>query len=156
MARTRVRRFLDTTGDGTGTKNAGVNGSSTPVIHRIRPAAGETIYLSDLFVSFTAAAQLVADGYGDLAALTNGIKVEVVSVNSAGDVTVEEDLLDGLTIKSHDHWGRYLGENSGGHPLIIRGVSDVPDGYRELRVTIQDDLSTMDEHYFLARGYSEA
>ena len=107
--RTKIMQFLDTLGDGSGTKTISADYSSTPGVFKIRPAR-----LSDAIPSEVYRIQalrlviedtgIAADKYGGLAALTNGLQLRVM--NSAG---VKQDLLGGLTIKRHSDWAR-LGE----------------------------------------------
>ncbi len=96
---TIFNRFLDTVGDGSGTKNAIGDYSSGTTDFKIAPAAGEVMRLTRLLLT-------IGDGsltnyYGGLlAALTNGI---VVQKRNAGGVLI--DLTDNVPIKINAGWG---------------------------------------------------
>lgn len=95
----------------------------------------------------------VADGaYGAVTALTNGITIELQ--DSEGNVLV--DALGGLPLKVNRDFYRVS-------PKIERGddwlsafmVFDdriVLSSGKQLVITISDDLSGLDEHYFFATG----
>lgn len=97
-------RFLDTDGDGTGTKVAIGNYSGGQDFKYVHPRGSNTIAdIHRLMVHIQDTSPLSADEYGGLAALTNGIQLLVTDVN---DVTFR-DLTDGVPIKSNAHWGRF-------------------------------------------------
>jgi hypothetical protein len=156
-----IFRFLDTTGDGSGTKNANVNGSVTPVIFRINAPTGYEYIIPRMLVKIEdASASFSAENYGAISTLANGITLAIHDEN--GDSIL--DLLDGLTIKSNVNWARYAFDNEfsnfgngnvflrvrwsfflSGSPLVIR------PGH-SLRATIRDDLTGLVGHYFQVQG----
>lgn len=164
-----IRRFLDTVGDGTGSKVAKVDGSSTPVVFRVKPAPGEILSLTALFPSFTVTDPQFASGYGTPSPLANGILVEQVRVAPDLSETVVVDWLAGTPITRYEDWSRYPGRDqlsalntaflnfvynvefeltSDGAPLLLIG-----DDGDELRVTIRDDLTSLLFHQFLVSGF---
>lgn len=94
-----LHRYLDTNGDGTGTKNAIGDYSSAEEIFYIQPPTGIVYRLSRMLVGIEDA--LINWGfYGGLAALTEGIVVRVS--NDSGVIT---DLTDAMPIKKNAQWG---------------------------------------------------
>lgn len=66
-------RFMDSVGDGSGSIELNVDGSTTPVIFKIKPAPGEILYLSRLLWYLRDSGSLDSGGFGNGAELTNGI-----------------------------------------------------------------------------------
>lgn len=92
----RHRRFLDLVGDGSGSKemNTGTN------IFRIKPPAAETYVIDEICLATYDTAVLNAAGFVSLAALANGILLDVRSSQGGSPEYVTLDLLDGLPIKT--------------------------------------------------------
>jgi len=151
-------RFLDTNGDGTGTKNAIGNQAATNFF--ISPDQGTYLSIARLLVQITDVGVMLPANYGNLAALGNGIKL--VKVSSDGTVT---DYTDGFVIKTNVQWARYCfdailslsggaAENyvnirwtfsRGGKPVILL-TND------RLEVQLNDDFTGLISHTFLAQG----
>ena len=155
-------RFLDTNGDGTGTKSANVNGSVTPVEFKLQPAAGEIYYLHRMIAHITDGALTSAANYGDVAGpLANGLTMGFYNTD---DDSLILDILNGIPIKSNADWSirnfdlapdtfaagnRYVSarwsfDRSGGP------ISLTEDEY--LKVIINDDLTGLVSHYFNVQG----
>lgn len=153
---TPLLRFLDTVGDGSGTKNAIGNYSGGATDFSILRGTDD-IYITDLIVTIEDATGCTADEYGNTgAALTNGIDI---NYTRAGTTT---DLTDGVPIKTNTQWARLGGEVS----IIAGGVNDIvlvwikfarslalDNQFAKLAVNCNDDLSGLVSHYFTVRGY---
>lgn len=166
----RLDRYLDTTGDGTGTKNAGgvgadFSGGATEFL--IAPAAGEVFVLGRMIVTVEDTTGFSAGEYGNLgAALGTGVGVYVR--DGSGDV---QDLTDGVMITTNAEWGRMCYDvelktwgagneflvvrwtftNAAGRPVVLDG-----DNGEYFCVELADDLTGLVSHYFLVQGYSAA
>lgn len=157
----RIYRFLDTVGDGTGTKDAAVNGSSTAVTYKYQPPNGVIAVIARMLVHYGDTLAPSADDYGNITALTNGLLVQVRNVV---DDSVVTDLLDGEPIKKNSDWSRFCydlglddfgaGDNflkvrwtfsKSGQPLEIHDA-------QYLCAVIQDDLTGLVEHHFMIQG----
>jgi hypothetical protein len=154
-------RFLDTVGNGTGTKNAIGNYSVTPGVFFIQPAAGVKYVLTQFTFHYSDSGGFSGAVYGSAAAaLTNGILLQA-TVNS-----VTYDLLDGLPIKdndgvlhafSHSELTQYAGAGASmtatfsselfETALILDGATN-----DKLFVTCRDDLTFLTDQYFTVRG----
>lgn len=157
-----IYRFLDTTGDGTGTKNANVDGSSTAVLFKYTPETKDRTNIHRMIVHIEDTAPFSADEYGNLgAALTNGI---LVQIRKQADDAVVLDLCDSVPVKTNSQWSRMCYDSStdsygsgndnvkvrwtftkSGNPLYIQD-----DEY--FCVIVQDNLTGLVEHYFMVQG----
>ena len=155
-------RYLDTDGDGTGTKNAIGNYSGAVEEFFIAPPASTVFEIHRMIVSIEDSANPSADVYGNLAAaLTNGVSIKIK--DASGDLV---DLCDGVTIKANSHWSRIcydvtnLNFGSGndivqvrwtfaksGKPIYLDG-----DKGQYLSVDVNDDLTGLVSHYFMVQG----
>lgn len=157
-----VFRYLDTNGDGTGTKNANGDYSVTPGRFYVQNANDKGMCVSRLIVHIQDAQNFSADNYGNLAsALTNG-----VSVNAKDHVdNVLLDLTDGLPVKSNADWGRLcydtinVSYGSGNDFVQVRWTFSKAGKFlslakdESLNVDLNDDLSGLVGHYFMVQGY---
>jgi hypothetical protein len=164
MADKIISRFADTTGDGSGNKQATGNYSSAPETFLIKPS-GKTIYtLHRMIINVADTVGMQAEEYGNLgAALTNGISVAVY--NSSG-------LLYNLTdpdypVKSNAGWSymcydaHLLTWGSGDEMLNVRWTfsrTGVPVVLRAwegeyLEIKVNDNLTGLLYHAFLIQGY---
>jgi hypothetical protein len=144
-----------------GSRDANVNGSSTPVLFEYT-STEDHVNVTRMLVTITDAGTFDALLYGNRVVLVNGIKVEIIR-----DGAVHLDLLDGEEITSNTDWAAIChdftyhdigsGDNRAtvrwtfkhsGHPLTLL-TGDI------LRVTIQDDLTGLTGHYFQIQGYQE-
>lgn len=165
MASSPMSRYLDTVGNGTGTKNAAtIDGSTTPVVMKIKPADGEIFVIQRMIVAIVIAANNANSGYaGSASPLTNGIEVKVIS---GFDGSVLWDVTDGVPITNNHDWKNLCHDEI----LSAYGTSQSDLSYRytfskdgkpitldgnngdELQLTISDDLTAaglnLTEHYF--------
>lgn len=155
-------RYLDLTGDGTGAKDAAVDGSVTPVKFKIQPPAGRHFILHRLLVYIECSrVGFSADTYGNVAKLANGV---LVRIHNANDDAVVTDLTDGIGVDHNSHWrslcfdsepdeygngDRAVGVrwtfSKSGQPLSLLD-------HEYFAVTIQDDLTGLDEQLFMVQG----
>lgn len=168
---TPIYRFLDSNGDGTGTKNfigdySGINAISA----FIQPPSGEIFRIQRMLVLVGGKASGVkTDSYGSKSALTVGVNVRVQ--NDSGTVV---DLVDGEFIKNNAQWAgvcydseiftstantdgyvkvRWTFERAG-YPLRLIGANN-----ERLEVVLNDDFDGTPDgltiHRFLVEGYIE-
>lgn len=154
-----IYRFLDTNGDGSGTKNANGDYTTPDEFFFSYPKA---VKIERMIVHISDTAMLQGQ-YGDLTALSTGYSVAVL--DGAGATVV--DLTDGVPIKANADFGRYCYDvnhhswgttpanelvqsrwtfSKAGYPLYI------PAGYK-LSITFSDNLTGLLEHYFMLQGY---
>lgn len=157
----KLFRYLDTVGDGNGTKNANGNYSVTSDDFKITPPAGERYAISRMIVEVEDTSGMQAEEYGNLgAALTNGIQVLVVD---DGDTTIL-DLTDGEAIKTNAGWGSHcydvaLKSWGAGDELLLARWTFARTGSRlllesgySLLVRLNDDFTGLVGHYFFVNG----
>jgi len=155
-------RFLDTNGDGTGTKDASVNGAITPQVFKILPQSGESrLRMSRMLVHIVDFGTFDSGAYGNGVVLTNGIDVGLYNTS---DDSLALDLLDGYTIKTNVDWGRFCYDatpssyGTGNESLGARWTFTKAGEYldvtaeRYFAVTINDDLTGLIEHTFEMQG----
>ncbi|MCU7840858.1 MAG: hypothetical protein KZQ94_15950 [Candidatus Thiodiazotropha sp. (ex Troendleina suluensis)] len=156
-----IYRYLDTNGDGTGTKNA-VGNYTTETEFFIAPGLAYQYGLHRMIVSIQDASGSSAAEYGNIgSALTNGIKISVID-SSDNELL---DLTDGLPIKTNAEWAaacyddtlntwgqgnelfaiRWTFTKDSGDPLLIK------PGNR-FSVVLNDDLTGLVSHKFFVRG----
>jgi hypothetical protein len=160
--RPALYRYLDTNGDGTGTKQCIGNHSGGASFY-IQPPDGEVYVLERMIVMIEDGAGWRADRYGDLSsALTNGIRVWFRS-----DKKDDIDLTDGIGIKTNAGWSRvcydvnpssfgsgndFLGVrwtfSKAGYPIRLDAAFN-----ERLAVEVEDDFSGLVEHTFMVQGY---
>jgi hypothetical protein len=156
-------RFLDTTGDGTGTKLFTASHISEAAF--IAPAAGERFRLTRLLVTIHDASA-VPEVYGGLAAaLTNGIQIKQ---KRAGTTVV--DFTDGLPIKNNANWIRLAGVDvvdldwgnvTNDHVVGVRWTFDKAgqeilldgDASDTFEVELNDNFTGLIDHTFMVQGY---
>ena len=161
-----IYRYLDTVGDGTGTKNAGGAGtdySSTLTRFMIVPPATERFVLSRMITMVRDSGTFDADKYGNGLALSNGITIE--KRNAAGQLL---DYCDGVPIKNNTGWAQMChdkvihSEGTGNEIMTVRwtfvkgGVPVELDGVNGefFAATLNDDFTGLVEQYFFVHGYS--
>jgi len=155
-------RYLDTDGDGTGTKDSAVNHSGAKEEYKIVPPSGTRLAIARLIVSVADGANPSADVYGNLAgALTNGIDVK--TKNASGDLV---DLCDGVPVKANSDWSRMCYDmqvqnfGSGDDIVQVRwtfaksGRSVIVDGTagEYFSVDINDNLAALSSQFFMVQG----
>ena len=151
-----LARYLDTNGDGTGTKDM----SAAAATYRLAPPSG-TIYVVDE-IRIVGWDETVAAGvtFMGITALSNGCKLEIRSQPGTSDEIVIEDLTDGLPIKNNGHLAN-LGEtilfNQGAESLVQCSIKGTPyrlEGNKgeSLVFQSQDSLANVREMYVMAKG----
>ncbi len=166
--KTIINQFMDTTGDGTGTKIATGNYSDAGdglTSFKIAPGAGEIYRLSRLIVHIADEGVInTAATYGQLT-LTNGVAMSAQTVNNPGGV----DPLMGINIFSTWDWGRYcfdvLGTDYTTNLNIFQArwtfqkagqfVRLDGDAGDFLSVDLNDNFSGLNDHTFIIQGYIE-
>lgn len=169
---TPIYRHLDTNGDGSGTKNAIGDYSSTAVIFYIQPPAGQIFRLTRMMVLIAGKASSVkTDTYGSVPILTNGVQTRVQD-----DSGTMIDLVDGINVATNGCWGRVCFDSElytstantdsyvrvrwtfekTGYPIRLIG-----DRNERLEVVLNDDFTAggsanaLTYNYFHVQGYIE-
>ena len=165
---TPIYRYLDTNGDGTGTKNATGNYAAAATSFFIQPAPGEIFRIQRMIVSVHDEQKFKPEEYGNLSALTNGIFVRVSNNGTTLDLT------DGVPVKTNGGWGAlcfdaelYSAAAGNGDYLRVRwtfAASGYPirlvgDNNDRLEVVLNDDFNNngngLIDQYFQVQGYIE-
>lgn len=154
-----IYRYLDTAGNGTGTKNA-IGDYSTPDEFYISGPSSGRMVLERMIIHVRDGSGFSAEKYGGLTALTNGLSVAVVTEGETVDLT------DGVPVKTNAAWGRLCYDlafhitgagddfmsvrwtfSRSGKPIVLKSATD------KLGVTLNDDMTGLVEHYFMVQGY---
>jgi hypothetical protein len=159
-----ISRFLDTVGDGSGTKNAIGDYSGAVEEFKIVPGADEIFVINRLIAQIRDNGVFSASTYGAIAGgLTNGV---VIRLKDSGGTKL--DLCDGLPIKTNAEWARVcydtqlLTWGAGDSFISVRwtfsrsGTQVWLDNSRGdyLSVDLNDDLTTLESQYFLVQGFN--
>lgn len=158
-------RFLDTNGDGTGTKIANGDYSSEQEIFYCQPGAGEILRVARMLVYIEDLGNIAIEDYGAINALSNGVVVRVQ--NDSGTIL---DLTDGLPVKSNGNWARFCYDftitafGAVNNAITARWtftkagqfIRLVGDNNERLEVVLNDDLDGLIDHTFIIQGYWEA
>lgn len=150
-----LARYLDSVGDGSGTKNMAAAADE----YFLAPGSNLIYVVDHIRIAIVDDAALDADGFGGLAALTNGCLLKVQSVD--GNVADIVDLTDDVSIKSHGELSglgklSIIDEAAGcfvqcdvelGAPIRLNG-----DRNERLLFKTQDDLSGLVSLYVFATG----
>jgi hypothetical protein len=157
-------RFLDTNGNGTGTKEVLGNYAVTATNFYIQPPAGSIYILTQFYIQLSDAGAFGQSVYGSLAtALTNGLLIRAYR-----GTVVALDLTDGIPVKYNDQFYHLSSDTqviswSGGlntltssfdyrtfnTPLVLDG------NYNDkLQVTLNDDFTLLVDQTFMVRGYT--
>jgi hypothetical protein len=157
-------RFADTNGDGTGNKSGAIDGSVTPVQLKLAPRAGESLLLVHFgIVHIVDTGSFDSGAYGNALALSNGITIGIYDVETDALLA---DFLDGEPIITNADWGHSASNinlytfGSGPQVLIAKcefgQIAPIPISTDEyLAITINDDLTGLDEHDFKFCGMVE-
>lgn len=167
-------RHLDTNGDGSGTKNAIGDYSSSAEIFYIQPSATQVFRITRMMVLIRGdKSRFYSDYYGCREPLTNGVVVR--KQNDSGTMI---DMTDSVPVKANGEWGRvcfdseiYPSANGNtdtylrvrwtferaGYPIRLVGADN-----ERLEVVLNDDFTVddgssdpLEQHYFLVQGYIE-
>jgi len=155
-------RFADTNGDGTGTKNAAVNGSVTPVVFKIEPRGSERVLsLHRMIVSVVDSGSFDSGAYGNGLALSVGLEI---AVYRSADDSVVLDLLDGNPIQKNIDWtwvcydANVSNYGTGNESLNVRwtftkaGAPVTVSRGEYLGITVNDDLTGLVDQRFFIQG----
>lgn len=156
----KIYRFLDTNGNGTGTKVA--NGNYSGAVEQFYFESDGYCQLHRMIVHLEDTTGFQAEEYGNLGSvLTNGISIKVIDSDG---VTVLKDLTDGLPIKSNAQWARVCYDvqlydwGAGNQALGVRWTFEksgspisLSEGER-LVVELNDDLTGLLDHTFMVQG----
>ena len=168
--KTRLDRYLDTIGDGTGNKSAIDNysdGGLGETAFFIQPPPGQVYRLSRMIIFIEDEPTFDSGGYGSgnfQNPLPIGIKVQV-----RDDGGIISDLTDGRPIKTNAQWAKvcfdaaYSEYGGGQDSLAIRWTFTRAGDYirlvgsnnERLQVLMNDNVSYLTEHTFLVQGYIE-
>lgn len=162
-----IARYLDTNGDGTGTKSATGEyhdaGDGAEIFY-IQPPAGGVYRLARMLPFVEDVGSFDSGSYGNGITLANGISIRVQ--NDSGTIL---DLLDGLPIQLNTHWARICYDmtissfGQGNEYLHARWtfaksgqmIRLVGDNNERLEVVLNDDFSDLVSQYFMVQGYIE-
>lgn len=166
MSNKPLYRFLDTVGDGSGTKSAVGNYASATKFF-IKPKPGQLFIIARMIVNIVDATVAEAEKYGAMPALSNGI---VVKKTANGALVV--DYTDGVPIKTNAGWGQVCYDVSNhdwgslqdddfiqvrwtfekaSQPLYLNG-----DKQEQLEVILHDDFTDLVRQYFMIQGKIKA
>lgn len=158
-----IIRFLDTNGNGTGTKKAVGDYSGAPVNFYIQPPVNTVYILTEFYIQLSDGGTFGQSVYGSLAAaLTNGLLIRAYRGS-----TVTLDLTDGLPVKTNDNFlhlstdTRIINYSGGVNSLTCSfdyrsfGTSFPLNGNQgdKLVITCNDDFTLLVDQAFIARGY---
>jgi len=168
-------RHLDTNGDGTGTKNAIGDYSSSPEIFYIQPSVDQIFRITRMMILVRGAKNtFYTDYYGSREPLSVGIIVR--KQDDSGTII---NFTDNVPIRTNGNWGRFcfdaevypatIGNTDSylrvrwtfekyGYPVRLDGSNN-----ERLEIALNDDFTAgtgitggaLAEHYFVAEGYYE-
>lgn len=157
-------QFADTVGDGTGDNNMAVDGSTTPVTFRCKPASGVIYRVARIIISVRDTGAFDSGGWGNLGStpLTNGMLAQVIW-NGTTNVLTNEPVQSHIDLAalsydvSHHNWGsgdefvvfRFTFTKAGQY---IRLDGDTND---ELQFLVRDDLTDLVQQRISVQGYVE-
>jgi hypothetical protein len=155
-------QFLSTGGDGTGTIDAIGDYSSGTTQFYIEPAAGQNFEIGLLIIEVEDGQGMAATDYGNIAALTNGIKLQ----KRTGASTIDYELTAGESVKTNADWAGFAYDadvkswSSGDEVLVVRWTFTATGGHVELDgdlnerlvMLLADDMTGLVHHRFLAQG----
>ena len=157
---TLISRFLDTNGDGSGTKNANGDYSGAAQAFFFDPE-DNYVNLTRMLICVVDTAGFQAEEYGNTGGvLANGIEVKLVD----GSTTIV-DFTDGLPVKTNSGWATFCHDaqlkewGAGDELLTIRWTfskSGRPlelHGDLRLEIVLNDDLTGLLGHYFVVQGF---
>jgi hypothetical protein len=152
--------YLDTVGDGSGTKNAIGNYLSTAE-EFLYTAYGQGVAVNRLIIMIEDGTGIRAERYASLAqALTNGVTI----YTKDADGNTMEDLTAGIPIKQNAQWGALCYDvelrewGAGNEFILVRwtfGHAGNPlhlDAYESIVVGLNDDFTEVVTHTFMIQG----
>ena len=157
-------RYLDTNGDGTGTKNA--NGDYSLVADDFYFQPTRACYIHRMLVFMEDTSGFTAEEYGNLgAALSNGYEVQLKDSSDG----VQVDLTDGVVITTNSSLARTCydanlkdwGTTPTDEALVARwtfsraGIPLYMNANDKFVITFNDDLTGLLQHYFMVQGHED-
>lgn len=161
-----IYRYLDENGNGSGNKNANGNYAGSPTRFFIQPPADEVFFLNRMIVLLEDGGSIDAGGWGNGAALTNGVECDLR--DPINDILT--DLFDGLPLLTNAGWAQfcydvrstdfgagnnYLGVRwtftKSGRPLVLRGSKQESFG-----ITFNDNVTNVVRNTFMVQGYTRS
>lgn len=131
-----------------------VNGSSTPVVFEILPDSIQDFYVGSIYVYAQDGAIKMSNYLGSNGTLTNGLLIEVKSNNIMTTYNVIQSTAEFMAWSTEEKFLR-LGDAGGDAIKAIRtdgfvlkksGTYGSADKDDYIRVTVQDDLTTVSQH----------
>lgn len=168
VVKTPFSRWLDTNGDGSGTKEAIGDYSAAPQSFSITPSqvtdAEEVMRVARMIVSIEDSGAFSAEKYGYMSALTNGVRLVVTR-----DSVEIDDGMNGVPVTSNAEWGALCYDASvktwgvGNQMLLVRWTFEKTgsiirldgEAKESLDIVLNDDFSGLIKHRFLVQGYYE-
>ena len=161
LAVRKLYRYLDTAGDGSGSKHANVDGTFTPVPFKLTCPLGQKYDLQRMMVYVVDKGKFKPDRYGVDRVLNIGITCEVQDpvgvqiIDMFDDIPVrvnpdwacicyDVDITDGTASQNNSLAARWTFAETGRRMAIQNGES--------LVVTIRDDLTALTDHRFFVQG----
>ena len=154
-------RYLDTVGDGSGTKNANGNYATTPQTFQIVVPAGKGFTIESMIIHISGTTNFQIFGYGSInAALTNGITLQAV----VGGVTF--NFVDGLPFKTNDDLSHiapninHVTYSGTGDSIVVQfqisdfGIPLTLSPGDSLQIVLHDNFTTLTSQHFIVKGYS--
>lgn len=144
---------LRANGEPAGSSAMNVDGSTTPAYYWIAGDGGKLTTIRRLSIVLTDAA-ILEGGFGGLAALANGLALEVLATDGA---TALVDLTGGLGLKSHADLLalgadlRFVGSTMVAVAWDLAAPVELVAGQR-LRATVRDDLTGLTRATIVAAG----
>lgn len=160
-----IQRFLDTVGDGSGTRNANGDYSVTAEEFFFKNVTSEDgIVLNSMIVSIVDDSGFREERYGALgAALSNGIRIQVKDEND----TIVNEFTSNEIIKTNGDWAKFcydvdLKTWGGGNSILVARYTFgeagtplfLPFNYT-FSIVLNDDFTGIIEHFFHIKGYRE-
>jgi hypothetical protein len=154
-------RNLDTNGDGTGSKDATGDYSSTAAVFYIQPPTEKIYLIERMIVHVEDSGSFDSGAYGNGITLTNGIVVRI-----SDDSGVIVDLTDGMPILSNGSWVRQCYDvqvhpfGSGNEHMGVRWtfrkagqpLKLVGEKTQKLEIVLNDNFSGLVGHQFQIQG----
>lgn len=133
-----------------------VDGSTTDQTFDYIVPAGKKAVIQKITVGVRCATAPVGDGFGDLAELEDGLLLEFLDT----DLSVLLDLAGGVPVALNEGWAMLAGSDVDIDSVLfqVRATITLPapvelEAAQRFRVTVQDDLSGLDEFRIQLRGY---
>lgn len=150
---------LDTVGDGSGSSNMAVDGSSTPVIFKIKPIPGGSVNIARIIMYIEDSGSFDSGKWGNGITITNGIEFKQKENGATTDllgfpIKTSGDMASLCHDLSHHKFGsgnefityRWTFSKAGGSIELHAGYSD------ELQIIINDDLTDLVLMNVIAQG----